>query len=84
LLVWVTATRRHARAHFDPNLEKDARRWLWMRVVGAQASSVPFIVAGTSLVLGHDRGIVWIAPGTLASFAAGAFNAWVLLVEIQR
>jgi hypothetical protein len=83
-LLWVLAVRRHVRAHRDPNLEADARRWLWIRVLGAQASSLPFVAAGVLLLTGHDRGLLWVAPGTLASFAAGAFNAWVLLVEIQR
>jgi len=42
------------------------------------------MVAGVMLVAGRQGGLVWVAPGTLASFAAGAFNAWALLVEIQR
>jgi hypothetical protein len=52
--------------------------------VGGQASSLPFIVAGALMLMGHVRGLLWVEPGTLASFAAGAFNAWVLLVEIQH
>jgi hypothetical protein len=83
-LVWRTATGRHLRAHRDPGLEANARRWLWIRVLGAQASSVPFMVAGVMLVAGREGGLAWVAPGTLASFAAGAFNAWVLLIDIQR
>jgi hypothetical protein len=83
-LVWLTATVRHVRARRDPSLDADARRWLWLRVLGAQASSVPFVIAGVMLLTGREHGLVWVAPGTLASFAAGSFNAWVLLVEIQR
>lgn len=84
VLLWLVSTRRNLRAYLDPNLEAEARRWLWVRFLGAQASSLPFIVAGLSLVTGHENGLLWIAPGTLASLVAGAFNAWVLLVEIQR
>ena len=83
-LSWLVATGRHLRAHRDPSLDPDARRWLWLRILGAQASSVPFVITGVLLLAGREHGLVWIAPGTLASFAAGAFNAWVLLVEIQR
>jgi modulator of FtsH protease len=83
-LVWIVATWRHVRAYRDPNLESEARRWLWIRILGGQASSIPFVVAGSLLVAGRDSGLAWVAPGTLASFAAGALNAWVLLVEIQR
>jgi len=84
LLVWMVAVRRHWRAHRDPSLDPEARRWLWLRVLGAQASNLPFVAAGAMLVTGHDHGLAWVAPGSLGSFAAGAFNAWVLLVEIQR
>jgi hypothetical protein len=61
-----------------------ARRWLAMRSVLAHAACIPFIVAGGLLLAGRADGVYWILPGTLASFAAGALNAWVLLVEIQR
>ncbi|HEX4446063.1 MAG TPA: hypothetical protein VH044_04980 [Polyangiaceae bacterium] len=61
-----------------------ARRWMVSRVIGCQAASVPFIVAGALLVSGSDRGIYWVVPGMLASFGAGVLNAWVLLVEILR
>lgn len=81
---WLVATRRHRRAHRDPELEPEARHWLWLRVLGTQASCIPFIVAGGLLLLGRGHGIYRIVPGVLASFATGAFNAWVLLVEIQR
>ena len=82
--VWIVAARRHLRAHRDPGLEAKARRWLWARVLGAQASTLPFLAAGGSMLAGHEGGLAWVAPGTLGCFAAGAFNAWVLLVEIQR
>jgi modulator of FtsH protease len=84
LLVWVTGAGRHLRAYRDPNLESEARRWLWVRIVGGQASSLPFVAAGILLLAGHPGGLVWVAPGTLASFLSSALNAWVLLVEIQR
>jgi hypothetical protein len=42
------------------------------------------MVAGVLLATGHPRGMYWIVPGILLSFASGIFGAWVLLVEIQR
>jgi hypothetical protein len=45
---------------------------------------MPFVVGGALLLCGDARGILGVAPGVLASFAAGALNACVLLVEIQR
>ena len=84
LILWIGTTRRQLRAYRDPQLEPSARQWLWVRVLGTQAASIPFIVAGALLLAGSDHALIWIAPGTIASFASGAFNAWVLLVEIQR
>jgi len=84
VLVAVTAACRHLHAWRDRELPADARRWLWLRAVGAQASSLPFVVAGLLLVLGSERALVWLAPGVIAAFGVGALNAWVLLVEIQR
>jgi hypothetical protein len=84
LILWMAAARRQLRAYRDRGLEESARRWLWVRVLGTQASSLPFVVAGVLLIAGHGRALLWIVPATLASFVSGALNAWVLLVEIQR
>jgi hypothetical protein len=54
------------------------------RVLLNQLPQLPFIATGISLVTGHPHGIYWVLPGTLLSFAAGVFGAWVLLIEIQR
>ena len=78
------SARRHWRAYRDPALESAARQWLWVRVVTAHAACAPFVVAGALLVAGSRHALLWVVPGTLGSFFAGAFNAWVLLVEIQK
>ncbi|HEX3820594.1 MAG TPA: hypothetical protein VHW45_09685 [Candidatus Sulfotelmatobacter sp.] len=57
---------------------------LRIRLLVNQLPPLPFIVAGMLLVFGRPSGMYWIVPGTLLSFAAGIFGAWVLLVEIQR
>jgi hypothetical protein len=80
LVVWLASVRTQLQTSRDVN----QRRWLPSRVIGTQASSLPFVVAGVLVASGHDRGLYWIVPGTLASFASGMLNAWVLLVEIQR
>ncbi len=84
LVLWITAVRRQTRALRDPTLEPLARRWLWLRALGAQAATVPFIIGGTLLLVGAGHAMAWLLPGVVAGFIAGAFNAWVLLVEIQR
>ncbi len=80
LLVWGVTVRTHLRAYRD----LEARRWLATRAVVTQAATLPFVVAGVSLVFGWEHGLVWIVPGTIGSFVSGVLNAWVLLVEIQR
>jgi hypothetical protein len=80
LVVWVMAVRAQAIAHRDV----EQRRWLPTRVVGTQAASLPLVVAGGLVASGRVCGLYWIVPGTLAAFASGMLNAWVLLVEIQR
>jgi hypothetical protein len=54
------------------------------RVLVNQLPHLPFVIAGVLLAVGHPSAIYWILPGTLLSFAAGIFGAWVLLIEIQR
>jgi hypothetical protein len=57
---------------------------MWGRVIANQLPSLPYIVAGALMAADYPRGIYWIVPGILLSFASGIFGAWVLLVEIQR
>jgi modulator of FtsH protease len=84
LFAWTAAGHRHLNAYRHPNLEPLARRWLWVRVLAAQAATVPFMIAGLLLLMGRQSAMMWVAPGTVGSFISGAFNAWVLLFEIQR
>lgn len=84
LLMSIAALRRQLRAYRDRDLEGPARRWLWVRALGTQAASIPFVVAGLLLVAERENALMWIVPGTVAALASGALNAWVLLIEIQR
>ena len=43
-----------------------------------------FAAAAARLVRGDGAGVYWLVPGTLLSFVAGLYGAWVLLVEIHR
>jgi hypothetical protein len=82
VLVSLTTMRLQRRVSALPS--PDGVRWLRLRIVTTQASSLPFVIAGVGLVFGYDRAIGWVVPGTVASFGAAMLNAWVLLVEIQR
>jgi len=52
--------------------------------VFTEISAIPFMVAGLSLARGSGGGLYWLAAGTVFSLANALFDAWVLLIEIQR
>jgi len=60
--------------------------WAWFvnRAVMSQFATIPFGVAGITLLLGVPGAIYWLVPGFVFSFLAGVVSAWVLLVEILR
>jgi hypothetical protein len=60
--------------------------WSWFvnRAVLSQFATIPFGVAGITLLLGVPGAIYWLVPGFVFSFVAGVISAWVLLVEILR
>jgi hypothetical protein len=60
--------------------------WAWFvnRAVMSQFATIPFVVAGITLLLGVPGAIYWLVPGFTFSFLAGIVSAWVLLVEILR
>jgi hypothetical protein len=60
--------------------------WSWFvnRAVMSQFATIPFLVAGITLLLGVPGAIYWLVPGFVFSFLAGIISAWVLLVEILR
>jgi modulator of FtsH protease len=57
---------------------------LILRVTVAQISTIPAIIAGIAvLTVGFD-GLYWLVGGMIFSMLAAMFDAWVLLVEINR
>ena len=49
-----------------------------------QSAVVPFVAGGISMLAGRGGGLYWLLAGTVFSFLASLFDAWVLLIEIQR
>jgi len=57
---------------------------LVLRVTIAQISTLPTVIAGiVMLTIGFD-GLYWLVAGMVFSTLAAMFDAWVLLVEINR
>jgi hypothetical protein len=65
-------------------IPSDLRLPLALRVTVAQISTLPIVIAGiTVLTVGFD-GLYWLVAGMVFSMLAAMFDAWVLLVEINR
>jgi modulator of FtsH protease len=60
------------------------RSWYVSRMVLSQLATLPFCIAGLSILIGFPGGLYWIAPGFIFSLVAGVSSAWVLLGEILR
>lgn len=60
------------------------KQWILMRATMSQLASIPFVIAGVSLVLGRGGGLYWLVPGVILSFLGGMYGAWILLIEILR
>jgi hypothetical protein len=67
-------------------LARTGQPWAWFvnRAVMGQFATLPFGVAGITLLLGVPGAMYWLVPGFIFSFVAGVVSAWVLLVEILR
>jgi modulator of FtsH protease len=80
LVIWAVQTFTLARTWKDahPRAKSTAR------ILTNQLPPLPFVIAGVLLAAGYPAAMYWVVPGTLLSFAAGIFGAWVLLIEIQR
>lgn len=50
----------------------------------SQVAALPYVIAGIVLMTGYSAGFYWLGGGILLSYAKAMFEAWVLLVEINR
>jgi hypothetical protein len=57
---------------------------LFVAVAGAASALAALILAGLSVCGLLSGGIAWFAAGAIACMLVAMFNAWILLVEINR
>jgi hypothetical protein len=82
LILWPVAAVGHIRStHKNPYIDGVTRAF---HLVLAQGSILPMIAGAISLTLGRGGGFYWLVLGTLVSFVSALFDAWVLLIEINR
>ena len=74
-----------AAAFTKRSLPVQARRsWVLGRTGTALLGTVPYVVAGITLLAEAGGGLYWAVGGVVAGVLGGVTNAWVLLVEIRR
>jgi hypothetical protein len=57
---------------------------LLLRVTVAQFSTIPTVIAGIAILTVGVDGLYWLVASMVFSTLAAMFDAWVLLVEINR
>jgi hypothetical protein len=53
-------------------------------VIVSQSATLLFMIAGITLLVWGKNGLYWIVPATIISFMVAFYDAWVLLIEINR
>ena len=65
-------------------MRADLRGPFVLRVVLGQVATLPLVIAGVAVLWVGPGGLYWLMAGTVFSILAALFEAWVLLVEINR
>ena len=65
-------------------MSPDLRGPFVVRVLMAQIATLPPVVAGILVLTVGLEGLNWLVAGMVFSILAALFEAWVLLVEINR
>ena len=65
-------------------MRPDLRVSFVVRVAMGQIATIPTIVAGIAVLAGGLGGLYWLVVGMTFSILAALFEAWVLLIEINR
>jgi hypothetical protein len=53
-------------------------------VVLGQIAVIPVMISGIAILAGGLGGLYWLVAGTIFSMIVALFDAWVLLIEINR
>ena len=65
-------------------MRPDLRRTYVLRVALGQIASLTLVVAGIALLVSELGGLYWLVAGTNLAILVALFDAWVLLIEINR
>ena len=65
-------------------MRPDLRQAFVLRVALGQIATLPVVVAGIAVLAGGLGGLYWLVAGMVFSILVALFEAWVLLIEINR
>ena len=65
-------------------MRPDLRQAFVLRVALGQIATLPLVVAGIAVLVGGLGGLYWLVAGMVFSILVALFEAWVLLIEINR
>jgi hypothetical protein len=65
-------------------MRPDLRQAFVLRVALVQIATLPSVAAGIAVLVGGLGGLYWLVAGMIFSILVALFEAWVLLVEINR
>ncbi len=55
-----------------------------LRVALGQIATIPLVIAGIAVLAWGLGGLYWLVAGTIFAIIVALFDAWVLLIEINR
>jgi len=70
--------------HVFRKTELQNRRRYVLNMILLQVATLPYVMGSLMILLKSTSGFYLIAVGVVASFVKAVFDAWVLLVEINR
>lgn len=79
----IAAIQLHQSRHWRV-MDSNLRQAFVLRVAVGQAATLPFVLAGVAVLGWGAGGLYWLVPGVVFSFLVALFDAWVLLIEINR
>ena len=82
-LVWILAIQLR-RIRDWSTMRSDLRRPFLLRVALGQIALLTLVVAGLTVMALGPGGLYWLVAGTNLAILVALFDAWVLLVEINR
>lgn len=81
-IAWYTVLFLSIRAYRAPPRQYHVNQTIYLLL--GQIATLPIFIAGAFLLTGSTSGLACMVPGSVASYIMAVFNAWMLMIEINR